>query len=668
MIQAIPLGKLVPSRRNVRRQTDAAADLRLKADIEARGLLQNLVVTPVAKPKGAYAVEAGGRRLAALKALADDGKLPKPFEVPCLVLDDTAASAVEAGLAENFQRLAMNPADECLAFEHLISEGATIDGVAARFGLTVRFVEGRLRLANLAPIVFDAFGRGEITLDIAKAYAVTPDRERQELVFEQVNRGYGAVHPDSIRRMMTQATLSAADPRARFIGEDAYIAAGGRIERDLFADEASTRWLDIAVVERLATEKMEAAAAAVHAETGIAWVRPLLDEHVRWDHTQSLVALHPEQPPLSEEEQAQLEALQTEADDLVALLEDEQTPDEECARFEAELEEKERQIDAITSKPPVLDDETRASAGTFLVLGRDGMPRLCGQYYAERVAPESADAETTKPSAEPDAAVPKAPSLSQRLIEELAMQRRDVLAVHVAADPDFALDLAIFIMASQQSGYFPERGGSSLRASRPQDPASGFKTPDAVATVEINRMITELDRSWLEGKTLAERFDTFRALMPEARAAWLGVLVAGTLEASLNQPGALYCAFHDHLGQLLGIDPAAWWRPSAPLFFDRVSKPIMFEALGAVGGPMLAQRYSMAKKAELAATCERIFSGDHILEADVKQAALAWVPEIMRFKPPEPVTEPSAEANASDADATPVIEQQQQSEPNREAA
>lgn len=430
MIQAIPLAKLIPSKRNVRRQTDTLADLQLKADIEARGLLQNLVVTPLTKPKGAYAVEAGGRRLAALKVLAQEGKLPKTFEVPCLVLDDTDASAVEAGLAENFQRLAMNPADECLAFEHLINEGATIDGVAARFGLTVRFVEGRLRLANLAPIVFEALGRGDITLDIAKAYAVTPDRERQELVFEQVNRGYGALNPDSIRRMMTQATLSAADPRARFVGEDAYVEAGGRIERDLFADEASTRWLDIAIVERLATEKIETAAAALLAETGLAWIKPTLDEHVRWEHTQSLLRLHPEQPPLSDDEQAQVEKLQAEADDLVGLLEDEATSDEERTRAEAELEETERRIDAITSKPPMLDDDAKAHAGTFVVLGRDGIPRLCGQYYKERPEPEGDNDEEKRSSPEAGNARPAVPSLSQRLLDELPLRPAGLHFLH----------------------------------------------------------------------------------------------------------------------------------------------------------------------------------------------------------------------------------------------
>ena len=70
----------------------------------------------------------------------------------------------------------------------LAPPGGALWDVARRFGLTVRFVEGRLRLAGLAPVVFEALGAGEITLDVAKAYAATPDQERQAFVFEQASR------------------------------------------------------------------------------------------------------------------------------------------------------------------------------------------------------------------------------------------------------------------------------------------------------------------------------------------------------------------------------------------------------------------------------------------------------------------------------------------------
>lgn len=40
------------------------------------------------------------------------------------------------------------------------------------------------------------------------------------------------------------------------------------------------------------------------------------------------------------------------------------------------------------------------------------------------------------------AAAARPAGLPRALVDELAIQRRDILAVHVAADPAFALDLA----------------------------------------------------------------------------------------------------------------------------------------------------------------------------------------------------------------------------------
>ena len=86
----------------------------------------------------------------------------------------------------------MNPADECTAFKAIIDAGGDAEGVAQRFGLTVRHVEGRLRLAELAEPVFDALASGEITLDIAKAYGSTADQDRQAAVFETLKESpYG---------------------------------------------------------------------------------------------------------------------------------------------------------------------------------------------------------------------------------------------------------------------------------------------------------------------------------------------------------------------------------------------------------------------------------------------------------------------------------------------
>jgi ParB family chromosome partitioning protein len=628
MIKAIPLNKLVPSPRNVRRATDEQADLQLKADIFARGLLQNLVVTKASRPRGCYAVEAGGRRLCALQRLAQEEALSATHEVFCLVVEDGEAGQ-EASLAENFQRLSMNPADECLAFQQLIERGSDVEGIARRFGLTSRFVEGRLRLAGLASVVFEALGSGDISLEVAKAYAATPDRERQAYVFDQMGRGYGASHPDSIRRMMTQATASATDRRARFVGEEAYVAAGGRIERDLFADDAATRWLDIALLERLAGEKLERLAADAAAETGLAWVRPTLESWVGPDQTEGLHRITVGSTSLTEDESERVDMLEGEIEGLVELLEDEEVDDAAREAAEARVRELSDQIEAITTKPPVVEEALRASAGAFLVLDEHGRPKIDATLYTDAPPPVDASAAAVGEIG-PDR-LQKNGGLSQRLVDELSVQRRDILAVHVASDPALALDLAIFLMVDREAGYSRERSGSSLVAMAPNNPVLDFKTPDAAATIARSEAVDALDRSWTGGDTRAARFDAFRALPEEARGGWLAHAVSRTLEASLNLPGDLFCGFHDHLAQIIGIDVARWWRPTGANYFDRVPKGITLEALAEIGGDALAARYAKARKAELAQSCERIFSGDFIAEVEIKEAALAWVPEVMRF-------------------------------------
>src|SRR3546814_14230 len=112
-IQNIRLDRLVKSPRNVRKTpSSGAADAELKASIAVHGLQQNLVVTP-ANGDGAYEVIAGGRRLAALKALQAEGKLPADCLVPCFIRTESAA---ELSLAENIVRQAMHPADQFEAF------------------------------------------------------------------------------------------------------------------------------------------------------------------------------------------------------------------------------------------------------------------------------------------------------------------------------------------------------------------------------------------------------------------------------------------------------------------------------------------------------------------------------------------------------------------------
>src|SRR5690606_20861782 len=115
----IPLYKLVESQDNVRRTARKQDIDGLAASIDAHGLLQNLSVT--AREDGKFAVISGARRHAALKLLVRQGKRAKDWPTPCKLV--TPASAAEASLAENVQRVDMNAMDEVEAFAALVAAG-----------------------------------------------------------------------------------------------------------------------------------------------------------------------------------------------------------------------------------------------------------------------------------------------------------------------------------------------------------------------------------------------------------------------------------------------------------------------------------------------------------------------------------------------------------------
>jgi ParB family chromosome partitioning protein len=159
----------------------------------------------------------------------------------------------------------------------------------------------------------------------------------------------------------------------------------------------------------------------------------------------------------------------------------------------------------------------------------------------------------------------------------------------------------------------------------------GFEAKDAPASSALAELRSGLDESWRAGEHVAARFDLFRALGDDARAASLAFVVARSLEAGLNMAGDRQIAFQDHLGSLIGIDMAAWWRPTAANYFDRVSKQVILDALTDVGGVELSSRFAAVKKGDLAISAERVFAGTYITEVEVREKALAWVPEVMRF-------------------------------------
>ena len=151
-IRLIPLAKLVPSPLNVRKTGGTNID-ELAMLIDAHGLLNPLLVVPhlsKKKPTGKYEVVAGGRRLRALRKLAELGKVGKAEQIPCKTVTREQATAMS--MAENSGREAMNVADTVVAFRDMVAAGASVEEVAVAFGITpsdgAAPIEARQRVAT----------------------------------------------------------------------------------------------------------------------------------------------------------------------------------------------------------------------------------------------------------------------------------------------------------------------------------------------------------------------------------------------------------------------------------------------------------------------------------------------------------------------------------------
>lgn len=630
----VPASKLSIAPSNVRRRTDPVADSELKASILARGILQNLIGLPVARKKGEYQITAGGRRLTQLKALIAEGKLPADFPVTVKLLSNRN-DAAEISLVENFNRLNMSPAEECRAFQTIIeTEKKSPADVAIRFGLTERFVLGRLRLAGLADPVFDALADGSITLDVAKAYGSITDTVRQAAVFEELGDGYHATNCAEIRRRLISGFYRGNDPKALLIGRDAYLAASGRIDGDLFSDNASENWIDSDLVETLAQERMEAAAAALQSREGFGELRVVCQSRVPYMETIVLDPVEGEPAELTPDEEERQRAIEVQLETIAEKADEDGYSDEEIELIEMLEAEYQR----LTERPPVLGADQKATSLAYLVIGDDGTPRLHEQIYAipepepkvneesddqQEVEEEQQDEGNNEPVNEASGRSP----ISQKLAEELALMKTEILRVHVASDPHFALDLGAFIMADAAVAYRYDMP-SDLRATMPSSRVGNFES-DTPAAESWDELQAGLDRSWIDAGGICERYDAFCALEDTARAAWLGWAIARTLHAV--PAGERSCLLIDHLGMKLDIDVAQWWRPTARRYFDRVSKPTILDHFQTVGGADLRSRYSGSKKHDLALSAEKLFSGQIIVEAEIKERAMQWLPESMRF-------------------------------------
>lgn len=224
VIEYVPLSSLAKSPLNVRTIPYSVDSVRGLADsIEALGLLQNLIVHSLAD--GKLGVAAGGRRLTALQLLAQEDRLAADHTVMVKrVSDDIAALA---SIAENEQRAAMHPAEQIAGFRTLAEQGKTPAQIGDALGFGSRHVQRMLKLANLAPALMEKLAQDELTVEQCQALCLEDDPARQVEVFESVKASWSNAPAHLIKRAITDTEMRTDNAKFRFIGREAYEAAGG---------------------------------------------------------------------------------------------------------------------------------------------------------------------------------------------------------------------------------------------------------------------------------------------------------------------------------------------------------------------------------------------------------------------------------------------------------
>ena len=642
--QGIPFNKLTLSQANVRRIKAGLSIEELAEDIARRGLLQSLNVRSVLDADGAdtglFEVPAGGRRFRALQLLVKQKRMAKTQPVPCIV--SSGGTAEEDSLAENVQRVALHPLDQFRAFQTLREQGQGEEEIAARFFVTPAVVRQRLKLAAVSPKLLDLYAEDELRLEQLMAFTVNGDHARQEQVWDAIRQTHNT-SAHGIRQRLTEGAIAASDKRARFVGLETYEQAGGTILRDLF-DENCDGWLqDPALLDRLATERLQGEAEALR-EEGWKWIAVATD--FPYGHTRGLRALVGETDLLTPDEQESYDTLRAEYENLQAEYEE---LDEYPEEVDQRLGEIEGLLEAFENRPKRYDPDEVARAGVFVSIDREGALQIERGF----VRPE--DEAPTQPAPVDDESVPENPGtraaldpvarttvimvggaaptgeaetsdeedglkpLPDRLVAELTAHRTLALREALGRDPDMAF-LAV-LHALCLTTFYRYSAYTCLEITAC---SAGFSMqPPGLKDSAVARAIDARHSQW--ERQLPEEpdqlWETLIALDGDSRAA-LFAHCAGLSVNAVHEPwnrNPARIAHADRVVRAVGLDMVtAGWSPTVETYLGRVTKAHILEAVREAKGDASVELIEHLKKPEMAREAERLLAGT------------GWLPEPLR--------------------------------------
>ncbi len=245
-VRQLPLKDLRVTALQPRKRFDEAAIAELAASIVEKGVLQPLLVRPVAD---GYEIVAGERRFRA-------AQLAGLASVPVMVRELSDQQTLEAAIIENLQREDLDDLEEALAFQQLLGFGLTQEAVAKAVGRSRSAVANTLRLLSLPPAAADALGQRKITAGHARAILAQPEEDRDWALQQVLQRALSVREAEALRRPSPRRQANGAAERrykeletqlTRHAGTKVRIAGGkrGRIELHFGDEDELQRLLEL---------------------------------------------------------------------------------------------------------------------------------------------------------------------------------------------------------------------------------------------------------------------------------------------------------------------------------------------------------------------------------------------------------------------------------------
>ena len=197
----LPVSQIEPGRYQPRSVMDPEKLEELAESIKTQGLIQPVVVRPLAKADQ-YELIAGERRWRATQMAGLD-------TIPAIVRAIEDESALALALIENIQREDLNPLEEATSIKRLIDEFDLTHAEAAHaVGRSRAAVSNLLRLLELEASVRQWIEQGQLNMGHARALLTLAPADQAELAKKAVNEGWSV-------RQIEQAVRSGSGKRAQ---------------------------------------------------------------------------------------------------------------------------------------------------------------------------------------------------------------------------------------------------------------------------------------------------------------------------------------------------------------------------------------------------------------------------------------------------------------------